>query len=405
MKIKIIFCVFSLIFAFIFPAFAATRGIFFGTSKFDSAHDLPACENDAMDAYTALHKSMGLDQLTRQPFCGQNSKELIKRYIQEAAGSLKKGDTLLIFNASHGSKNGDIVCSNAHIAPAELADWIKDSKCSNIVLINDSCFSSKFAQEFHKEMIHKSPGKTIAQLAAANPERVSFSSRLDTAGMEVGHKNGIFTKYFIEALDPKVADYDGDGKITILEILRHVKKGMLSDEHKGLIQWFKDNDPNHYNMTDEEINAKITAWTDYYNQCLQDNNEVEMKKALGWLRRYELIRDLKLGQEGQRWQDPVAFGDINFVLVGKKEEMSEEYTGPKVTFEQALEVLQAKEQVNRDYHNCNIAYQRGYHSNQQECEAFKKKYEELNKEYEKLHELYKKQTGKSHLLEAKEKGY
>ena len=68
-------------------------------------------------------------------------------------------------------------------------------------------------------------------------------------------------------------------------------------------------------------------------------------------------------------------------------------------------MLQEKQKASTDYNNCQIAHKRGYISDFKECQNRKEKYDKLSKEYERLDALYKKQTGKSHFLEAKEKGY
>jgi hypothetical protein len=285
---------------------AATKAIIFGTTDYASGDDLPSCAQDAEDMHHALISSGVVKKPDSLFVVGENSKALMQRFVEETGSGLKEGDTLIFFNSGHGSEDGRICAYDADVSPDELSSWLAKSKCSNVLILNDSCYSGKFKVSI--------PGKKVVQINSSNPARISYTSSLKTAGL--GHKNGVFTKYFMQALDPANSDRDKDGNITAMEILLYVNKNMFVDEHKSAEEYARNRFAEHYNKSVEQLKAEMSQALGEVEYWKKAGDEKEAENWLAWYRIYEWLRDLKLGEEGERWQEPTLIGDGNFVVVG-----------------------------------------------------------------------------------------
>lgn len=281
---------------------AETKALFIGTSKFKNANDLPSCEDDAKDMKKAMLQE-GLISKETELLLGPNRKSIIKYKVEKAAKSLKEGDTLIIFNSSHGSKGKGIVTWDDYISGRELSQWIAESKCSRVLLINDSCYSGNLRLDI--------PDKKVCQINSSSPPMVSFTSGVIP---KHGHQNSVFTKYVIGALNPDNSDSDGDGNVSANEILEYVKKKMLFEESLKM----EDYDTGIYKTLKEAKEAMETAYNNYF--------KAKEKGEIGWMyicaneyRKAKRIYEAKVGRVEMRWQLPTIIGDPNFIVVGKAE--------------------------------------------------------------------------------------
>lgn len=191
----------------------------------------------------------GLISKETELLLGPNRKSIIKYKVEKAAKSLKEGDTLIIFNSSHGSKGKGIVTWDDYISGRELSQWIAESKCSRVLLINDSCYSGNLKLDL--------PDKKVCQINSSSPPMVSFTSGVIP---KHGHQNSVFTKYVIGALNPDNSDSDGDGNVSANEILEYVKKKILFEESLKM----EDYDTGIYKTLKEAKEAMETAYNNYF---------------------------------------------------------------------------------------------------------------------------------------------
>jgi len=286
---------------------ATTRMAAFGTNKYDGDNDLPGCDNDARDVYIQMDKKGLIELSGSDSRFGRVTKRLFKDSVERVGETLEKGDTLIIYNSSHGTKDGKICTSDGYISSEELASWIAKSKCSNVLIINDSCFSGGFRVSVK--------GKRIVQINSANPARVSYTSMLKSK--LTGRINGVFSKFFLESLDPKNSDKNGDGNITALEILQYVNYGMFVKEHKEIKKILKDKYADHYNLSIEKLEEKIKQAKENYDNSITEEDQDHYEAWKDW---WEFVKNVKLGKEGMRWQSPTLKGDKDFIVVGEEKE-------------------------------------------------------------------------------------
>ncbi len=306
-KLITLLLIFGLNIFLVSGALATTRMAAFGTNKYDGDDDLPGCDNDARDVYIQMDKKGLIELSGSDSRFGRVTKRLFKDSVERVGETLKEGDTLIIYNSSHGTKSGKICTSDGYISSDELASWIAKSKCSNVLIINDSCFSGGFRVSV--------PGKRIVQINSANPARVSYTSMIESR--LTGRINGVFSKFFLESLDPANSDKDGDGNVTALEILQYVNYGMFVKEHKEIEKFLKDDYAEHYNLSIQKLEEKIQEATNNYNWSTVEADKKHHEEWKDW---WEFVRDVKLGKEGMRWQSPTLKGDKNFIVVGKRKD-------------------------------------------------------------------------------------
>ena len=286
-------------------SWAKTGAISLGTSRFKSKRtsDLPACEDDAEHMADVLFQEGVIDEEI-EPLTGPNRKKIIEYKIKREIKSLEKGDTLIIFNSSHGSKANGIVTFDDYISDEELSQWLSESECSRVLLINDSCFSGKFELNL--------PDKEVCQINSSSAPMVSFVSAVDTFGYW-NTRNSVFTKYLVEAMRPANSDENGDGNVTAGEILDYIKDKILNEETG---KWLKTEDTAYSSLEDAKnaMDKALEDWKDAKRRgdaTAMDTFGDEYWKAR---RAYE---DKVLRVE-MRWQSPTIIGDPDFVVVGKK---------------------------------------------------------------------------------------
>jgi len=302
-------CFFILIFLFFicstfsFSSGAKTGAISLGTSTFKRGSDLPACEDDAQHMADVLYQE-GIVNEKIEPLVGPNRKKIIEYKIKREAKALEEGDTLIIFNSSHGSKVNGIVTFDGYISDQELSEWISESKCSKVLLINDSCFSGKFELNL--------PDKEVCQINSSSAPMVSFVSEVDTFGYW-NVRNSVFTKYLVEAMRPSNSDKNGDGNATAGEILDYIKDKILNEE---TVEWRKEEDATYPTLEDAKgaMDKALENWRAAKRRgdtAAMDTIEDEYWNAR---RAYER----KVLRVEMRWQSPTITGDPNFIVVGPK---------------------------------------------------------------------------------------
>ncbi|MCK4912190.1 MAG: caspase family protein [Candidatus Omnitrophica bacterium] len=283
-------------------SWAKTGAISLGTSKFKGASDLPACEGDARDIADVLYEQGVIDERI-EPLTGPNRKKIIEYKIKREAKALDEGDTLIIFNSSHGSKVNGIVTWDGYISDQELLRLISESKCSRVLLINDSCYSGNFKLNL--------PDKEVCQINSSSAPMVSFVSQAKISGSwDPG--NSVFAKYVVMAMRPGNSDQNGDGNVTAGEILDYIKKRILNDE---AAIWRKLEDPD-YPTLEKAKNAMDKAEEDW-EKARRIGDKATMSTLVDEYWKARRAYERKVLRVKMRWQSPTIIGDPDFIVVGR----------------------------------------------------------------------------------------
>jgi beta-lactam-binding protein with PASTA domain len=202
---------------------AENKGLFIGTAKYTlpGASSLPDTRFDANDMQNTMIREGMVSPDNARLLTGRNKKAAVLAAIRQQAQGMGADDTLYVYNSSHGSSNGTFLASDAAISPAELSAALTGTGADKIVFINDSCFSGKFELAI--------PGKQVAQLNAAGNDKVAWSST--TALDDMGHVNGVLTKYLVDGLRDGAADTNGDGEVTVGELGAWASHGAKNSEN------------------------------------------------------------------------------------------------------------------------------------------------------------------------------
>jgi len=315
---------------FSFFSWAKTAAISLGTSVFKDDPDLPACEDDAQHVVDVLYQE-GVINEEVEPLTGPNRKKMIEYKIKREAKALEEGDTLIIFNASHGSKANGIVAWDGYVSAEELSEWISESKCSRVLFINDSCFSGGFELDLED--------KEICQINASSAPMVSFSSPINTSGYW-NTRNGVFTKYLVEAMRPGNSDKNGDGNVTAGEILAYVKDKILNEEAE---EWHKLEDLAYPTL--EDAKRAMDKAEEDWQEAKRRGDEAAMDTLRDEYWKARRAYERKVLRVEMRWQSPTIFGDPDFIVVGPKSWklcMEEKIKENKFTCEVVITVIPDK---------------------------------------------------------------
>lgn len=160
--------------------------------------------------------------------------------VREAAfdilTSATRDDLVLIYYSGHGKLDGDgslflataDTRSSKLLATAfpveELKKFIQESPAQRIVVILDCCYSGALAGAFKGDVsgqvssvLHgrEAAGKGVYYLTA--------STDIQLAEERHGDRNSLLTKHIIAGIREGSADRDGDGVVTVQELLRYVQ--------------------------------------------------------------------------------------------------------------------------------------------------------------------------------------
>ena len=284
-------------------SWAKTTAISLGTSVFKDDPDLPACEDDAQHMADVLYEQSVIDEEI-EPLIGPNRKKIIEYKIKREAKALSKGDTLIIFNSSHGSKVNGIVAFDEPISDQELSEWISESDCSRVLFINDSCYSSKFKLNL--------PDKEVCQINSSSAPMVSFVSAVDTFGYWDA-RNSVFTKHLVNALRPANSDKNGDDNVTAGEILDYIKAKILNEE---TAEWRKLEDVAYPTL--EDAKSAMDKAEEDWNEAKNKGDTEAMKQLKQEYWKARRVYERKVLRVEMRWQSPTITGDSDFIVVGEK---------------------------------------------------------------------------------------
>ncbi|MCK6447711.1 MAG: caspase family protein [Planctomycetes bacterium] len=178
--------------------------------------------------------------LSNQP--SQKVRVQLNRSLRAAA----KDDQVLIYFSGHGKLDPtgrlcltmtdtvlDALESSA-VRIGELKDFLDVSRCKNVMLLLDCCYSGAVGKSFTRSSVDDQ-----LQIAAqgAGICIMSASSSVQTALEKPETGLGVFTKAVIEGIQTGAADVDGDGLVTFDELFDYVDRTVGAESHQRPQKW------------------------------------------------------------------------------------------------------------------------------------------------------------------------
>ncbi|MCC6408565.1 MAG: caspase family protein, partial [Planctomycetes bacterium] len=178
--------------------------------------------------------------LKNQP--SQKVRVQLNRSLRTAA----KDDQVLIYFSGHGKLDPtgrlcltmtdtvlDALESSA-VRIGELKDFLDVSRCKNVMLLLDCCYSGAVGKSFTRSSVDDQ-----LQVAAqgAGICIMSASSAVQTALETPEAGLGVFTRNVIEGIRTGAADVDGDGLVTFDELYDYVNQSVSAEGHQRPQKW------------------------------------------------------------------------------------------------------------------------------------------------------------------------
>lgn len=178
--------------------------------------------------------------LKNQP--SQKVRVQLNRSLRAAA----KDDQVLIYFSGHGKLDPtgrlcltmtdtvlDALESSA-VRIGELKDFLDVSRCKNVMLLLDCCYSGAVGKSFTRSSVDDQ-----LQVAAqgAGICIMSASSAVQTALETPEAGLGVFTRSVIEGIRTGAADVDGDGLVTFDELFDYVNRSVAAEGHQRPQKW------------------------------------------------------------------------------------------------------------------------------------------------------------------------
>jgi len=184
-----------------------------------------------------IHGPYRVTDLVDQPSTA--IKEAIYDVLLNQAG---KDDIVLLYYSGHGKpdQHGDLHLASSDtrtkflpitsVPVGTLGQWMRQSRCSRIVLILDCCYSGAVERIFTR-------GEVSDQVAQALPKQVSgrgtyiltASTDVEMAEEKETDQNGLLTKHIIAGIRDGGADRDDDGQVSMNELLAYVQEKVAAE--------------------------------------------------------------------------------------------------------------------------------------------------------------------------------
>jgi uncharacterized caspase-like protein len=209
------FCLFCLQTAFtsnlLNVDFEATRAFVLatGVGKFNNAQvkDLDYPINDASSLLWKVKSKSSAQVIYSKPlFDCEATKDNVVVELKRIAKIARENDVIMVYISSHGIFGAALLYGNEKISYYEINKILATSKCKNIYVILDVCYSGS-------AIIELAQYKRVVFICACMDSEESYE--LST------FKHGIFTYHILNALSG-VADSDGDNIITVKELFNYI---------------------------------------------------------------------------------------------------------------------------------------------------------------------------------------
>lgn len=222
--------------------------VLIGNSTFptaDKLQPLQAPEHD-VDDLKAILKLPDRGQFDEPIMLKNQPHYEAEKEINRTLGKARENDFVLIYYSGHGKLNraGDLYLASHNtdldaleatsISTETIKKYIEVSRCKQIVLILDCCFSGTIGEVSHR-------GSVDDRLQLLSKVRSTFimtsATKIQTATEKKGDRHGVFTKHMISGIRSGEADRNGDGLITMDELYDHVYEKVRQESSQEPMKW------------------------------------------------------------------------------------------------------------------------------------------------------------------------
>jgi hypothetical protein len=208
-----------------------------------AALEAPERDVDALGDVLAAEKGGVYDEVV--PLKNEPAQK-VRRRLNTALRNAGKDDQVLIYYSGHGKLDPtgrlcltmtdtvlDALESTA-LRVAELKDFLDVSRCKNVMLFLDCCYSGAVGKSFTRSSVDDqlqvaAQGGGICIMSASNAVQTALES--PEKGL------GVFTRCVIEGIQTGAADVDGDGLVTFDELYEYVHRKVTAEGHQRPQKW------------------------------------------------------------------------------------------------------------------------------------------------------------------------
>ena len=202
------------------------KALIIGIDYYPHLGHLLGCSNDARAIQKVLerHSNGSSNFVTPRVMIGTGPAEFVKRFdLKDAVGDLFDGDPeiALLYFAGHGYLDdiGGYLCASDSergddgLSLSDLMKIANNSAAQNKVIVLDSCHSGAAGDDSPSERVAKiKEGMTILTASTATQRAME------------GNGSGVFTKFFVDALEGAAANLVGD--VTPGSVYAHIDRSL-----------------------------------------------------------------------------------------------------------------------------------------------------------------------------------
>ena len=212
-------------------AFAVVVGI----ERYPSLPAPTGARTDAEQFARVAHQTLGiLTSHIRLLLDGEASRSKIERDIAWAAGNVPNGGRIYFYFSGHGAP--DPVKGTSYLVPVDgdpqylpntsltldhVVQQLRSSKAKEVILFTDACFSGSGG----RSVLAPGARPIVRVKSVPTPGNVvmfSASGGGEISGPTSDGKAGLFSTYLLQGLGNGRADLNGDGQISLKELIDYV---------------------------------------------------------------------------------------------------------------------------------------------------------------------------------------
>jgi hypothetical protein len=220
-------------------------GIFAGISDYPgSENDLAYTADDAVRVRNAMIQGVGMQPNNGVLLTdGQATRGNLRSAVQTLSARMGPNDTFILFYSGHGSRvprsdfqstdpdalDETLELHDGAITDDEMADLLATVPAGRTILLFDACFSGGFSKD-----VISVPGRMGM-----------FSSEEDvTSAVAAKFRAGGYLALFVaDGIGEHLADGDGDGQLTALELSQYVHERYRADVKSGMNEFVRTGGP------------------------------------------------------------------------------------------------------------------------------------------------------------------
>ena len=195
-----------------------------GIGRYDQLPALTCPPNDSRDFANVLHNGVGASEI-RLLTDGDARKTSIMNQLGWLAASTRAADTTVLFFSGHGaqssiSNNDTFLCpvdadpkdiDHTCLSSAELSAAMRAVRSKHLAVFLDTCYSGGVGDFFRDSSALAGIGRAAAgSMRAGHGRMLLAASHPDAPALEsASMRNGVFTRYLLQAFEGDAAQADG----------------------------------------------------------------------------------------------------------------------------------------------------------------------------------------------------